>query len=158
MRDKEGQALANDLGPGVIYENLDVTQASDWDAAIATAEAEFGGVNALFNNAGILGYGGLCAYVASKWGVRGPTKSAALDLAQGNIRVMSVHPGRIRTPMTEAISDEIAKMQPIPRFGEAAEVARMVRFLFTEASYSTGSEFTVDRGAVTGQILPMPTN
>jgi 3alpha(or 20beta)-hydroxysteroid dehydrogenase len=54
------------------------------------------------------------------------------------------------------MGDEIAGAQPIPRFGEAQEVARMVRFLFTEATYSTGSEFTVDRGAVTGQVLPLP--
>ena len=89
-------------------------------------------------------------------GVRGLTKSAALDLAQDNIRVVSLHPGPIRTPMTEAISDEVVKVQPIPRFGEAAEVARVARFLFTEATYSTGGEFIVDGGAVTGQILPLP--
>jgi len=211
VQDEEGRALASELGPNVIYRRLDVTQPSDWAAAISVAEAEFSGVNALFNNAGILGfggvadcspeafrkildvnlfgvflgiravapamkrsdggvivntsstaglqgYGGLCAYVASKWGVRGLTKSAALDLSQDNIRVMSLHPGPIRTLMTQDLSDDVAKAQPIPRFGDAAEVARMVRFLFTEATYSTGSEFIVDGGAVTGQILPLPTD
>lgn len=105
--------------------------------------------------AGLQGYGGLAAYVASKWGVRGLTKAAALDLASDDIRVVSLHPGPIRTPMTEGMSDEVAASQPIARFGEAEEVARMVKFLFTEATYSTGSEFVIDGGAVTGQVLPL---
>lgn len=107
------------------------------------------------STAGLLGYGGLAAYVSSKWGLRGLTKAAALDLAPDGIRVVSLHPGPIRTPMTEGISDEVASGQPIPRFGDAEEVARMVRFLLTEATYSTGSEFLVDGGAVTGQILAL---
>lgn len=209
--DDEGMALAKELGPQVHYRHLDVTELKDWQEAAAAAQKLFGSVNALFNNAGILGYGsvaecdpdafrkiidvnltgvflgihaiapalkkagggvivntsstaglqgygGLCAYVASKWGVRGLTKSAALDLAPDNIRVMSLHPGPIRTPMTAEISDDIAKAQPIARFGDAEEVARMARFLFTEATYSTGSEFVIDGGAVTGQILALPTN
>lgn len=108
------------------------------------------------STAGLQGYGGLSAYVASKWGVRGLTKAAALDLAPFGIRVLSLHPGPIRTPMTAGISDDVARAQPIPRFGEPEEVARMARFLFTEATYSTGSEFVVDGGAVTGQVLPLP--
>ena len=105
--------------------------------------------------AGLQGYGGLAAYVASKWGVRGLTKAAALDLAADNIRVVSLHPGPIRTPMTEGMPDEVVASQPMPRFGEAEEVARMVKFLFTEATYSTGSEFIVDGGAIAGQVLPL---
>lgn len=208
--DEEGEQLAAELGPNARYRSLDVTQPQDWEAAVASAEADFGTVNALFNNAGILsfgsvqacgpdefrrvidvnligvflgihavapalrragggvivntsstaglqGYAGLAAYVSSKWGVRGLTKAAALDLAADKIRVVSLHPGPIRTPMTEALSDEIAAAQPIARFGEADEVARMVRFLLTEATYSTGSEFVIDGGAVTGQTLPLPT-
>lgn len=207
--DEQGMALAAELGSQVAYRRLDVTQEDDWEAAIASAEAEFGSVNALFNNAGILGfgsvpnctpdefrrivdvnltgvflgiraaapalkragggvivntsstaglqgYGGLAAYVSSKWGVRGLTKAAALDLAPDLIRVVSLHPGPIRTPMVADLSDEVAAAQPIPRFGEPSEVARMVRFLLTEATYSTGSEFVIDGGAVTGQVLPLP--
>lgn len=207
--DKEGEALTKQLGAAVVYRHLDVTKPEEWRAAIAEAEAKFGKLNALFNNAGIVafgsvadcppedfkrvldinlygvflgiresapalrragggvivntsstaglqGYASLAAYVASKWGVRGLTKAAALDLAADQIRVLSLHPGPIHTPMTEGLSDDIAKAQPIPRFGEAEEVAKMARFLFTEASYSTGSEFVIDGGAVTGQVLPMP--
>lgn len=207
--DDEGQALAQELGDNVIYLPLNVTDEKSWNAAIAKTEQAFGGVNALFNNAGILkfgaadqcppddfrrvidvnvngvflgiraavpalrragggviinnsstagmqGYAGLAAYVSSKWAVRGLTKAAALDLAADNIRVLSLHPGPIRTPMTAEMSDDVAASQPIARFGEPEEVARMVRFMLTEASYSTGSEFVVDGGALTGQILPLP--
>jgi len=108
------------------------------------------------STAGLQGYGGLAAYVASKWGVRGLSKAAALDLATDKIRVLSLHPGPIRTPMTDGMGDEVAGAQPIPRFGTPDEVARMARFMFTEASYSTGTEFVVDGGAVTGQVLPLP--
>jgi 3alpha(or 20beta)-hydroxysteroid dehydrogenase len=108
------------------------------------------------STAGLQGYGGLAAYVASKWGVRGLSKASALDLSPDNIRVLSLHPGPIRTPMTADLTDETASAQPIARFGEAEEVARMVRFMICEASYSTGSEFVIDGGAVTGQILPTP--
>ncbi len=209
--DDEGQALAEKIGPKAVYRRLDVTSPEDWSAAVEEAEARFGTLNALFNNAGIVlfsgvedcspedfkriidvnlygvflgihscapalrragggvivntsstaglqGYAGLAGYVSSKWGVRGLSKAAALDLAAGNIRVVSLHPGPIRTPMTEALTDETVSAQPIPRFGEAEEVARMARFLFTEATYSTGSEFVIDGGAVSGQVLPMPKN
>lgn len=125
-------------------------------AAPALRRAGGGTIVNTSSTAGLQGYGGLAAYVASKWGIRGLTKAAALDLAPDGIRVVSLHPGPIRTPMTEAMSDEVVAAQPIPRFGEADEVARMVKFLLTEASYSTGSEFVVDGGAVTGQVLPLP--
>ncbi|QIQ85682.1 SDR family oxidoreductase [Erythrobacter sp.] len=105
------------------------------------------------STAGMQGYARLGAYVASKWAIRGLTKSAALDLAGDRIRVVSLHPGPIRTPMTQAMPDEVAASQPIPRFGEPEEVARMVRFLFTEASYSTGCEFVIDGGALAGAVL-----
>ena len=58
--------------------------------------------------------------------------------------------------MTDGLSPDLASAQPIPRFGEPEEVARMARFLFVEATYSTGSEFVIDGGAVTGQVLPLP--
>lgn len=109
------------------------------------------------STAGLQGYGGLAAYVASKWGVRGLTKAAALDLAADGVRVVSLHPGPIRTPMTDDMPEESAHMQPIPRFGEPEEVARMARFLLCEATYSTGTEFIVDGGVVVGQARVAPT-
>ena len=113
---------------------------------------------------GLVGLPGQSAYTASKWGVRGLTKSAALELARDGIRVNSVHPGIIQTPMTEvtnqamaAVRDQVLAGQPIPRMGEPEEVARMVVFLASEeASFCTGSEFVVDGGAATGQVRRSP--
>jgi len=124
--------------------------------APAIGRAGGGAIVNTSSTAGLQGYAGIAGYVASKWGVRGLTKAAALDLAPMNIRVMSIHPGPIHTPMTAGLPEEMASAQPIPRYGEAEEVAAMVRFMLCEASYSTGSEFTVDGGAVTGQVLPIP--
>lgn len=107
------------------------------------------------STAGMQGYAGLAAYVASKWAIRGLSKAAALDLADDGIRVVSLHPGPIHTPMTSQLPEEVAAGQPIARFGEPVEVARMVRFILSEASYSTGCEFVVDGGALAGASLPL---
>jgi 3alpha(or 20beta)-hydroxysteroid dehydrogenase len=107
------------------------------------------------STAGLVGYAGLGAYVASKWGLRGLTKTAALELADSGIRVCSVHPGPIHTPMTAALGDAAAAA-PLPRFGEPDEVAAMVRFIVTEATFSTGSEFVLDGGATAGKYLALP--
>ncbi|MBP2214424.1 3alpha(or 20beta)-hydroxysteroid dehydrogenase [Rhodococcus ruber] len=109
------------------------------------------------STAGLIGYAGLGAYVASKWALRGLTKTAALEFAPDGVRVCSVHPGPIDTPMTAGMDRGIAATQPIPRFGSPEEVARMVRFVVTEATYSTGSEFLVDGGATTGSVLDLET-
>ena len=101
--------------------------------------------------AGLTGYAGVGAYVASKWGLRGLTKTAALELAADGIRVCSVHPGAIRTAMTAGFDDSFVAGQPLPRFGDPEEVARMVRFLVVEATFSTGSEFVLDGGVLAGQ-------
>lgn len=105
--------------------------------------------------AGMTGYAGLGAYGASKWAMRGLTKTAALEFAGVGVRVCSVHPGPIETPMTAGMDRGIAATQPIPRFGTAEEVASMVRFLVTDGTYSTGSEFLVDGGATTGAVLDL---
>ena len=105
------------------------------------------------STAGLMGYAALGAYVASKWGLRGLTKAAALDLAADHIRVCSIHPGPISTPMTAGMDDSVTADQPIARYGTPEEVARMAVFLAAEATYSTGSEFVVDGGATTGSMV-----
>ncbi|MFM2152010.1 MAG: hypothetical protein RL199_445 [Pseudomonadota bacterium] len=102
--------------------------------------------------AGLQGYADLGAYVASKWGIRGLTKTAALELGPSNIRVNLICPGPIRTPMIEGLGD-LSAGQPIARIGEPAEVTAMLLFLLEGASYSTGHEFVVDGGAVVGRVL-----
>ncbi|MFC9679478.1 SDR family oxidoreductase [Streptomyces sp. NPDC056948] len=100
--------------------------------------------------AGLTAYAGVGAYAASKWGLRGLTKVAALELAPDRVRVCSVHPGAIRTRMTAGFGDAYTAGQPVPRFGEPEEVARMVLFIITEATFSTGCEFIVDGGILAG--------
>ncbi|GAB2711961.1 SDR family NAD(P)-dependent oxidoreductase [Nocardia thraciensis] len=105
------------------------------------------------STAGLMGYSGIGAYVASKWGLRGLTKTAALELGPANVRVCSVHPRPIHTPMTAVMDESVAAGQPLARFGEPDEVAAMVRFIVTEATFSTGVEFVCDGGATAGQVL-----
>jgi 3alpha(or 20beta)-hydroxysteroid dehydrogenase len=88
-------------------------------------------------------------YVASKWAVRGLSKSAAIELGPKNIRVNSLHPGFIRTPMTKHFPDDMVTA-PLRRPGQPEEVAAFVVFLVSdESSFSTGAEFIVDGGLVT---------
>lgn len=107
------------------------------------------------STAGLMGIPGLGAYVASKWGVRGLTKTAAMELGRDGIRVVSIHPGGIRTPMTEEMSDDTVATQPIPRFGTPEEVSKLVLFIAADATYSTGCEFIVDGGQVAGPVLDL---
>jgi 3alpha(or 20beta)-hydroxysteroid dehydrogenase len=105
------------------------------------------------STAGLMGYANLGAYVSSKWALRGLTKTAALELAAGGIRVCSVHPGPISTPMTAGMDSSVAASQPLPRFGTPEEVARMVLFIVADATYSTGAEFVIDGGATVGSAV-----
>ncbi|MFZ9988688.1 MAG: SDR family NAD(P)-dependent oxidoreductase [Gammaproteobacteria bacterium] len=92
------------------------------------------------------------AYTATKWAVRGMTKAAALELADRNIRVNSVHPGPIDTDLIkirgEAHNQARAAQIPMQRMGTAQEVANLVCFLLSDESrYMTGSELAIDGGA-----------
>lgn len=160
--------LINNAGI-VAFTPVATTELAEWNRVIAinltgaflgiravTESMRAAGGGAIVNvssTAGIMGYSNLSAYVASKWGLRGLTKAAALDLGRDNIRVVSVHPGGIRTPMTAGLSDDMYAAQPIPRIGEADEVARLVLYLAADATYSTGTEFIIDGGATVGQVL-----
>jgi 3alpha(or 20beta)-hydroxysteroid dehydrogenase len=88
-------------------------------------------------------------YVASKWAVRGLSKSAAIELGKFNIRVNSIHPGFIRTPMTKHFPEDMVTT-PLGRPGQSPEVSTFVVFLISdESSYATGSEFVMDGGLTT---------
>jgi 3alpha(or 20beta)-hydroxysteroid dehydrogenase len=103
---------------------------------------------------GMLGTPGAVAYVTSKWAVRGLTKAAASDLARLGIRVNSVHPGAIETPMiadggfrAERFIERHKTRMPIRRMGQPEDVAGAVVFLASAASaYMTGAELAVDGG------------
>ena len=89
-------------------------------------------------------------YTAAKFGVRGITKSAALELGQWGIRVNSVHPGLIRTPMIVGVPEDIFQTA-LGRAADPIEVSNLVVYLASdESSYSTGAAFVVDGGTVAG--------
>ena len=92
------------------------------------------------------------AYTATKWAVRGMTKAAALELADRNIRVNSVHPGPIDTDMlnVRTRAENLRRVQQVPmkRLGTKEEIAGLVLFLLSDESrYMTGSEVAMDGGA-----------
>lgn len=91
------------------------------------------------------------AYVASKFAVRGMTKATAIEYGRHNIRVNSVHPGFIMTPMMVEATDEgggdALSLIPLGRIADPDEVSQLVLFLASdESSYITGSEHLVDAG------------
>ncbi|MCU1374302.1 MAG: 3-alpha-hydroxysteroid dehydrogenase [Actinomycetia bacterium] len=216
--DDLGELVAKDLGPAASYIHLDVRAEEDWDAAVGEAEARYGRLDVLVNNAGVLdlgtlthetpveqyrrvieinqfgvflgmrsaipallrggggsivntsstngiaGYGGSAAYTASKFAVRGMTKNAALEYGKAGIRVNSIHPGPIATPMTqpdelggfdEAHQAEAFDRLPLARVGQPEEVAKLVLFLASDdSSYCTGGEYLVDGGMLAGVVNP----
>jgi 3alpha(or 20beta)-hydroxysteroid dehydrogenase len=101
---------------------------------------------------GLAGSANMHAYVAAKFGLRGITKSAAVELARYNIRVNSIHPGLVHTPLSEGVTEEFMAPIPMRRGASPAEIAAFVVFLVSdESSYATGAEFVVD-GGLTGYV------
>jgi 3alpha(or 20beta)-hydroxysteroid dehydrogenase len=211
--EEEGRAVAAELGDAARFVRHDVTAEGDWAQSVATALAEFGGLDVLVNNAGVYrmrflesetaedfrsmldinvvgaflgirtvvpalrergggvivnvssitgmqGTLGHSAYSASKWALRGLTRAAALELGVDGIRVNSVHPGTIDTPMHAEGAFERGgayPLAPLNRVGEADEVAELVAFLASNAAgYLSGAEITVDGGMAAGPVWPMP--
>ncbi len=116
----------------------------------AMQKAEAGSIVNISSLAGMASAPGAFAYGASKWAVRGMTKTAAIELARFGIRVNSIHPGAIDTEMLTQIPngpERLIRGTPMRRAASADEVAKMALFLASEeSSYSTGSEFLIDGG------------
>ena len=107
---------------------------------------------------GLEGRAGLSLYSATKFGIRGLTRSAAIELGKFGIRVNNVIPGPTKTKMTEregwsdADYDQAYASTPIGRMARAEEVAEMVAFLASaKSSYCTGADFLVDGGVLAGK-------
>lgn len=213
IRVESGEALARELGEGALFVALDVTDAAQWEAAVAATVDRFGGLDVLVNNAGIYatspivetsvemferifrvnqlgpflgmrtaipamqkrGGGSIVnvsstsglkgnqysiAYGGTKWAVRGMSKVAAVELGEFGIRVNSVHPGLIDTPMNQEQmgSERITKggeATPLRRHGRPEEIAEMIAFLASDAgSYCSGGEYAVDGAMTAGTLRP----
>jgi 3alpha(or 20beta)-hydroxysteroid dehydrogenase len=120
-------------------------------AVVPLMERSGGSIVNISSVAGLRGSPGAIAYSSTKWALRGMTKAAALDLAPRNIRVNSVHPGPIDTPMLQVRTSEqnARRVQQVPmhRMGTAEEVADLVLFLLSDESrYITGAEIAIDGG------------
>lgn len=213
-RDELGESVAEDVrkvGGRAAYVHLDITSEEDWSAAVQRASSEFGGVDVLVNNAGIIrvkpfvetsleefrkvldtnlvgaflgmqavvetmkargggsivnfssvqgleGRDGMSAYTAAKFGVRGLSKTVAIELGELGIRVNTIFPGPTKTKMTERKGwtdeqrDAVYAGYPLGRMADAAEIARMALFLASnESSFCTGADFVVDGGVSAGK-------
>ena len=177
---KSWEALADDirnnLGPlvglvnnaGVSYrQGIDATDDAAWERVMAVnltgpfygmrtmaplmRDSGGGSIVNISSISGQLGYHG-AAYGASKWGLRGLTKTAAAEYAPWDIRANSIHPGLIETAMVNSATAFVtSSLQSIPlaRAGQPSEVSAAVAFLISEASsYMSGSELTVDGALV----------
>ena len=146
---------------------LDETSLEDWNAVIsvnqtgvflgmkhvipAMRRAGSGSIVNISSIAGLIGLPNIPAYQASKGAVRLLTKNAAVQYAADKIRVNSVHPGRIETPMTAPLAPErremVLRLTPLGRDGKPEEVAYGVLYLASdESSYVTGTELVIDGG------------
>lgn len=163
--------LANCAGVDVPGDNIEDCSPQAWRRAMAVnldgaflatqavarkmiADGRPGSIVNISSVLGIVADGETVSYGASKAAVRGLTASAALALAEHGIRCNAVHPGYIRTPMTERWladlpggEEALTALHPIGRLGEPADIARLVAFLLgDDSSYVTGSELAVDGG------------
>jgi 3alpha(or 20beta)-hydroxysteroid dehydrogenase len=108
---------------------------------------------------GMKGSNSTGAYSASKWGVRGLTKVAAMELGHRGVRVNSIHPGGVNTvmgvrpgPEGLAMAQKFYQGIPLGRIGQPEEIARVTLFLASdESSYVCGAEIVVDGGMIVGQ-------
>lgn len=210
-REDVANALIAEVGARAHFVALDVSSENDWVQVVAQLMDEFGGIDVLVNNAGVMrladirdcdletfrkvldvnlvgtflgvravidamvakgggsiinlaspqgyeGREGMAAYSSSKFGVRGLTRTAAIELGPLGIRVNAIVPGATKTPMTtrpgwsDEQYDEAYGGYPLGRMGFPEEIAALALFLASdEASFCTGADFIADGGILAGK-------
>lgn len=168
VKDRHGRvdALVNNAGI-IAYEPVHELTVADWNRVVATNQtgtwlgmrevvptmiAQGGGsiinISSIWGSAAVAG---AHAYHATKGAVRNMSKSAAITYAKERVRVNSLHPGFIETPLTDAqapeINDYVVSMTPMGRAGKPREIAYGAVFLASdESTFMTGSELVIDGG------------
>lgn len=164
--------LVNNAGLSATPAPVDQESIESWETVVATnLSGPFHGMQAVIpgmkengggsivnvsSSGGLIGLPLTASYAAAKWGLRGLTRVAALELASKRIRVNTVHPGMVYTPMT-AVSAGLVEGEgnyppaPMGRVANAAEIAGAIVYLLSDdASYTTGAELAVDGGWTAG--------
>lgn len=122
-------------------------------AAVPHMKAAGGSIINISSIAGLVGFRNRAAYAAAKWGVQGLTKTSAMDLGPYGIRVNSVHPGSVKTPMTAGLARGFGQI-PLGRDAETEEISDLVLFLASdESSFMTGACLAIDGGETAGNNL-----
>lgn len=103
--------------------------------------------------AGLTGFKNRAAYSAAKWAVQGLTRTSALDLGKYNVRVNSVHPGSVETPLTAGLKRGFGQI-PLGRAAQVEEISHLIVYLASdESTFATGGTFVLDGGETAGNNL-----
>jgi len=154
------------------FGRIDTHSRADWDQVVAVnLTGAFLGIQAaawamrlagggsivnVSSIAGLRGFSHVPAYVAAKFGLRGLTKAAALDLAPDKIRVNSVHPGFTQTAILPDDRPPSTTHVAMQRLGTPEEIAALILFVASDAaSFATGAEFVADGGETSGNAAPL---